>query len=119
MLTMEHKSKSVAASLENLCRYQDEGESFMESIVTGDETWVYKFTQESKRNSMSWKHLHSPTTKKLKIYPSAKERVATVFWDCEGLLLSEFLLPKTTIDSNKYCETLEILCEAIKRKRPI
>jgi hypothetical protein len=51
MLTMEHKSKSMAASLESLCRCQDEVESFMESIVTGDETWVYKFTQESKRNS--------------------------------------------------------------------
>jgi hypothetical protein len=34
----------MAASLENLCRYEDEGESFVENIVTGDETWVYKFT---------------------------------------------------------------------------
>jgi hypothetical protein len=35
--TEEHKSKRIAASLENLCRYQD-GESFVEKIVTGDET---------------------------------------------------------------------------------
>jgi hypothetical protein len=63
MLTEEHKSKRMAALLENLC-CQDEGESFMESIVMGDETWVYKFTPESKRNSMTWKHPHSPTTKK-------------------------------------------------------
>jgi hypothetical protein len=46
MLTEEHKSKIMAASLENLCRYQDEGESFVESIVTGDETWVCEFTPE-------------------------------------------------------------------------
>jgi hypothetical protein len=44
MLTEEHKSKRMAASLEKLCRYQDEGESFVESLVTGDETWVYEFT---------------------------------------------------------------------------
>jgi histone-lysine N-methyltransferase SETMAR len=44
--------------------------------------------------------------------------MATVLWDCEGLLLCEFLPPKTTINSNKYCETLEKLHESIKRKRP-
>jgi hypothetical protein len=41
MLIEKHKSKQIAASLENLCRYHDEGESFMESIITGDETWVH------------------------------------------------------------------------------
>jgi hypothetical protein len=45
MNTEEHKSKRMAASLENLC-YQDEGESLMESIIKGDETWVYEFTPE-------------------------------------------------------------------------
>jgi hypothetical protein len=33
MLTEEHESKRMAASLENLCHYQDEGELFMVSIV--------------------------------------------------------------------------------------
>jgi histone-lysine N-methyltransferase SETMAR len=120
MLTMEHKSQRMAASLENLCHYQDEGESFMESIITGDKTWVYKFTPESKRDSMSWKHLHSSTTKKFKIVPSAKKTMVTVFWDCEGLLLCEFLQPKTaTINNIKYCETLEKWGKAIKGKRPV
>jgi hypothetical protein len=73
MLTKEHKSKRMDASLENLCLYQDEGESFVESIITGDETWVYKFTPESKRNSTTWKHPHSSTTKKFEIEPPAKK----------------------------------------------
>jgi predicted transcriptional regulator len=38
MLTKDHKCKRMAASLENLCCYQDEGELFVESIVTVDET---------------------------------------------------------------------------------
>jgi DNA-binding NarL/FixJ family response regulator len=46
MLTEEHRSKRMAASLENLCRYQDAGKSFVESIVTGDKTWGYEFTTE-------------------------------------------------------------------------
>jgi hypothetical protein len=32
-------------------------------------------------------------------------------------LLCEFLPPKTTINSDEYCRTLERLCEAIKWKR--
>jgi hypothetical protein len=51
-------------------------------------------------------------------YLQKNKTMVTVFWACEGLLLCEFLPPKTTINSNKYCETLEKLCEAIKQKRP-
>jgi hypothetical protein len=78
----------VSASLENLCHYQDEGESFMESIVKGDETWIYAFTSVKKKLH----HLETPTTKKKKRRrkkkeSSAKKTRATVFWDHEDLLL--------------------------------
>jgi hypothetical protein len=66
---------------------------------------------------MTWKHPHLPTIKKIKTEPSVKKTMVMVFWDCEGLLLCEFLPPKT-INSDKYCETLEKLRETIKRKRP-
>jgi hypothetical protein len=67
ILTEEHRNKRMAASLGNFCCYQDEGESFMER-------WVYGFTTESKRNSMTWKHPHSPTMKiKINIEPSLKK----------------------------------------------
>jgi hypothetical protein len=74
MLTKEHKSKRMAASLENLYRYKDEGELYVESIVMGDEMWVYEFSPESERNSMSWKGPHLPITKKsLKFWTFAKK----------------------------------------------
>lgn len=38
--------------------------SFMESNIIRDGTSVYEFTPDSKRNSMTWKHPHSPTIKK-------------------------------------------------------
>jgi hypothetical protein len=91
----------MAASLENLSHYQDEGESFMESIITGDKTWVYKFTPGSKRNSTTWKHPHSPTTKKLKIEPSAIKTMATVFWDCEGMNFSQQKRQSTATNTAK------------------
>jgi hypothetical protein len=41
-----------------------------------------------------------------------------LLWDCEDLLLCDFLPPKTTISSDKYSETLEKVRQAIKQKRP-
>ncbi|PNF40096.1 hypothetical protein B7P43_G10713 [Cryptotermes secundus] len=37
-------------------------ESF--GIVTGDESWFHHFEPETKRQSMKWHHLHSPSKKK-------------------------------------------------------
>jgi hypothetical protein len=70
VLTEEHNSKGMASSHQNLCCYQDEGESFLESIITGDEIWIHEFTPESERNSIIWKHPHSSIIKKLRIEPS-------------------------------------------------
>jgi hypothetical protein len=67
-LNKEHKSKRMVALLENLCHYEDKRESFVESILMGNKTWVHEFTPERKINSMSWKHPNSPITK-----PSAKK----------------------------------------------
>jgi hypothetical protein len=33
-----------------------EGDKFLDSIVTGDETWCYHYEPESKRQSMEWRH---------------------------------------------------------------
>jgi hypothetical protein len=35
-----------------------EGDEFLDSIVTGAETWVFHHTPESKRQSLQWHHMH-------------------------------------------------------------
>ena len=44
--------------------------------------------------------------------------MATVFFDCQGLLLCEFLAPRDTITAERYVKTLANLKEAIRKKRP-
>jgi hypothetical protein len=43
-----------------------EGDEFLDSIVTGDETWVFHHTPESKQQLMEWHHTHSALKKKFK-----------------------------------------------------
>ncbi|KAG5308730.1 SETMR methyltransferase, partial [Acromyrmex insinuator] len=47
-LTPLHKATRVTAGKEFLDRYRDEGNDFLKSIVTGDETWVAHYTPEKK-----------------------------------------------------------------------
>ncbi|CAN7992534.1 unnamed protein product, partial [Ixodes pacificus] len=48
------KGKRMIASLNHLRGYTEEGQSFLECIFTGDETWIQHPTPESKQQSMVW-----------------------------------------------------------------
>ncbi|GBM83554.1 hypothetical protein AVEN_74943-1 [Araneus ventricosus] len=49
MLTGVHKTKGLGSALTFLTRYSEEDKEFLNKIVTGDETWVFHVTPESKQ----------------------------------------------------------------------
>jgi hypothetical protein len=49
MLTDDHKTKRMGSALKFLTRYAQEGDEFLDSIVTWDETWDFDHTAESKQ----------------------------------------------------------------------
>jgi len=57
--------------------------------MTGDETWVQFVNAETKKRSKQWMHTHSPN-KPMKFIQTLwnKKRMATVFWDHKGILLT-------------------------------
>uniref|UniRef100_A0A8D8R8P0 Histone-lysine N-methyltransferase SETMAR n=1 Tax=Cacopsylla melanoneura TaxID=428564 RepID=A0A8D8R8P0_9HEMI len=116
-LTEQHKLNRVQTSKEFLERYELEGDNFLNSIVTGDETWVAHYTPETKRQSQQWRHTFSPCAKKFKTTISAKKIMASVFWDHKGIILIEYLDQGETINAVRYCETLNKLKRAIQNKR--
>ena len=116
-LTEQHRLNRVASARQFLERFDQEGEQFIDSIVTGDETWVAHYTPETKRQSMQWRHTSSPSAKKFKSVISSRKIMASVFWDRKGILLIEFLPQGETINALRYCETLKKLRRAIQNKR--
>ena len=88
MLTQEHHLQ-VCQDLSN--QHEAEGESFLDCIITGDKTWCYHYEPESKRQSMEWRHVNSPSKKKFKTLPSVGKLMCTVFWDRKGVILLDFL----------------------------
>jgi len=103
---------------ELLNQYEAEGDSFTDRIITGGETWCHHYESVSKRQFMEWRHVNSPSKKKVKTLPSAGKVICTVFWDRKGVILLDFLEPGQTISSNRYIATLTKLEARISRVRP-
>ena len=110
------KGKRMIASLNHLQRYAEEGDNFLDRIVTGDETWVFHYTPESKQQSMVWKHPQSPVRKKFRTAPSVHKVMLTAFSDCRGPLVLDFMPRGATINADRYCSTLSLLGAAIRKK---
>ncbi|KAJ4439236.1 hypothetical protein ANN_07356 [Periplaneta americana] len=116
-LTPEHKMQRLGAALTFLQQYHDDGDEFLDRIVTGDETWISHFTPETKQQSMHWQHSRSPVRTKSKQTLSVRKVICTVFWDRKGILLIDFLPRGETVNTDRYCETLRKLRRAIQNKR--
>ena len=109
--TRERESQSPFTEI------MEKREFFLDRIITGGETWFHHYEPETKFQSSKWKRKNEGVPIKIKTAPSAGKRMATVFWDRNGILLIDWLPEKTTINSDYYISKLEELQEVIKRER--
>src|SRR5271156_2863634 len=86
-------------------------------IVTGDECWVHYYDPEIQMEAKQWKHADSPTPKRPRGARSMGKVMMTVFWDCEGILLIDFLQHKQTISGNYHALLISQLPLTVKSKR--
>jgi hypothetical protein len=96
-LTDKHKRMRLDTCSRHLACYHEEGDNFLQRIVTGDETWVHHYQLETKRKSMQWKRLSSPVAKKFKTQPSASKVMLAIFWDSQGPILETYMERGTTV----------------------
>ncbi|PNF23491.1 hypothetical protein B7P43_G07719 [Cryptotermes secundus] len=63
-LTDVNKMVRMKAASRLLQQFEDEGDAFLKSIVTTDETWVHYFLPKSQQSSREWRHTSSPKPKR-------------------------------------------------------
>jgi len=112
-LTEDHQRQRIDSARKFLQCYAEENDNFLYSIVTGDEFWAFHFTPETKQQSHEWRHSSMPKPRKFKRTQSADKVLATVFWDRKAVLLVDFMAHGTTINAERYFETLKKLRRAI------
>jgi len=89
---------------------------FLSQLVTMDETWLYHYDPETKKQSVEWQHSGSPHPKKFWVQKSAGKVLASIFWDQDGILLIDYLLKGQTINAEYYSSLLMQLKDILKEK---
>jgi histone-lysine N-methyltransferase SETMAR len=115
LLTPEQKEHRVTVC-QDLCERAADNPSFMSRIITGDESWVYGYDPETKRQSSQWKSPSSPRPKKARMSCSSMKTMFIVFFDIRGIVHREFVPQGQTVNKTFYCEVLRRLRENIRRK---
>ena len=74
ILTDDHKTKRMGSALKFLTRYAQEGNEFLDYIVTEDKTWGFHHTPESKQQSLQWRHTHYPQNQKIQNFNFSEKK---------------------------------------------
>lgn len=116
-LTPEQMQRRVDCS-KNFIFNCDSNPNFINSIVTGDESWCFQYDPETKRQSMQWCSKSSPKPKKLRLQKSKVKTLLITFFDSDGVIHKEFLPSDTTVNAAYYKEVMSRLLKRISRIRP-
>ena len=88
---------------------------FIKNVITDDETWVYGYDIETKRQSSQWKSVTSPRPKKVWEVRFNVKTMLITFFDIKGLIYYEFVPTGQTVNQTYYKEVLIKLREKIRK----
>ena len=87
-------------------------------VITGDETRIFEYDPETKRQRCQWKSPTSLRPKKAIRQSKSKVKVILItFFDVRGIVHSEFLPQGQTINQQDYKEILRLLLRSVCEKR--
>ncbi|GFS05182.1 mariner Mos1 transposase [Elysia marginata] len=73
--------------------------TFLGWIITGDETWVYSWDPETKRQSAEWRDFDEPRPEKVRRKQGALKVMHMIFFDMNGVILRWPVPIGTTINA--------------------
>ncbi|GFR71392.1 mariner Mos1 transposase [Elysia marginata] len=117
LLTDEQKESRANFSRKFLRRFQTEQNDFLGRIITVDETWVYSWDPETKRQSAEWRDFDEPRPEKVRHKQGALKVTHMIFFDMNGVILRWPVPIGTTINAQNYKKVLyDTLRSAIRKK---
>ncbi|XP_037499989.2 protein GVQW3-like [Rhipicephalus sanguineus] len=117
LLTVEQKQLRVEVS-QDMLDFTSSDPNFMNTIITGDESWVYGYDPETKCQSSQWKHSTLPKPKKARQVRINVKVMLSAFFDSRGVAHHEYAPQGQTITKECYRDVLRRIRDAVRRKRP-
>lgn len=88
---------------------------FLDRLVTGDEKWIFYRNVKRRKQWLGKREKAQPQPRR---ELHGKKVLLSIWWDCKGVIHFELLPPNATINAQVYCQQLERLNQALKKKRP-
>ena len=101
VLSDEQKERRTELCCDLLERIDGEP-SFLKSVITADETWIFTYDPEPKRQSMHWKTPSSPRAKKAHMRHSKFKAMLIVFFYIQGIIMAEWVPSGQTVNQQYY-----------------
>ena len=86
----------------------------LDALVTCDESWIYCYDSETKRQSSQLKHAGSPGPKKARQSKSTHKLLMIPFFDSTGMIYMHWIPTEQTVNKEYYVE----FRKRFRRKRP-
>ena len=119
LLTAYKKRTRMKISEQSLEHFSKNKTDFVHQFITMDETWIHRYTPESKQQSKQRTEAGCSAPKKKRSVPSAGKVMASVFWDAVGILFVDYLEKGKTIIREYYSNLLTRLDKKkIRERRP-
>ena len=83
-----------------------------------NESWIYCYDPETKKQSSQWKHAGSPRPKKARQSKSAQKLLMIPFFDSTGMIYMNWVSTGQTINEEYYVEVLREFMRRFRRKSP-
>ena len=90
----------------------------LHALVTSDESWIYCYNSETKRQSSKWKHACSPWPKKAKQSKSTDKILMIPFFYSTGMIYMHWVPTGQTVNKEYYVEVLRGFRKRFRRKWP-
>jgi len=105
-LTNEQKEDCRNVCLD-LLEHIENDENVFKHVITGDESWIFKYDPENKQQSSEWHTSNSLFLKKTRMTKSKTKSMLICFFDSQGVVHKGFVLQAQTVNKQYYHEVLE------------
>jgi hypothetical protein len=113
-LLTQDQAEHLATACRELLQRAENDATFLPSIMTGNESWVYGYEPETKQMSSQWKTLSSPWQKKARQVRSNVKTMLIALFDAEGLVPHDLLPQRQTMNQTVYITVPQHLRDAVR-----
>ena len=111
-------ARSLSQGCSEKVRKKDIVMTVLGALVTCDESWIYCYDPETKRQSSQWKYAGSPRPKKARQSKSTHKLLMITFFDSTGMIYMHWVPTRQTINREYHVKVLRKFSKRFLGKRP-